>query len=198
MASEPRLKVTWGALVVIVLLAAFLWWTDTLGTGDDQAGTGGTTTAASATDSPTASPTPTSSPTPTDAPTSPTASARPTSATPSPPTSRPTSTPTSTPSPSATVDPVSGLPLVLLSDLPIEAAEVVEDIDAGGPYEFDRDGITFGNYEGILPDRERGYYREYTVPTPGLDHRGARRIVTGGDTLYWTDDHYESFSVIVR
>lgn len=60
----------------------------------------------------------------------------------------------------------------------------------------------FGNFEGLLPEHERGYYREYTVPTPGLKHRGARRIVTGGTPLddppemYYTDDHYESFCLI--
>ncbi len=171
--SEPRLKITWGALVVIIALAAFLWWTDTLGTGDDQRPPEATTAATQDPEPSTgaASPSPTASTTPT-------------------PSARPTAT--------LTRDPVSGLPVVRLSELPVEAAEVVADIDAGGPYEFERDGITFGNYEGILPEEERGYYREYTVPTPGLDHRGARRIVTGGDTLYWTADHYESFSVIAR
>jgi len=96
-------------------------------------------------------------------------------------------------------DPVSGLPVVEVEDLPGEAAEVLADIDRGGPYEYDRDGTTFGNYEGILPDGPRGHYREYTVGTPGLTHRGARRIVVGGGTsFYWTDDHYESFSRIWR
>lgn len=93
-----------------------------------------------------------------------------------------------------------GLPSVRLADLPPEAAEVVARIDAGGPYAHpDKDGSRFGNYEGLLPPRPRGHYREYTVPTPGLDHRGARRIVTGGSgEMYWTDDHYESFARIVR
>lgn len=84
-------------------------------------------------------------------------------------------------------------------ELPAAMLPVVEDIQAGGPYEFDRDGITFGNYEGYLPGEARSYYREFTVPTPGLDHRGARRIVTGGgreadpEVWYYTGDHYESF-----
>lgn len=82
--------------------------------------------------------------------------------------------------------------------LPPELDEVADDIEAGGPFEYDRDGITFQNREGYLPDEQGGYYREYTVETPGLDHRGARRIVTGGDDVdpdvwYYTDDHYESF-----
>ncbi|WP_210438095.1 ribonuclease domain-containing protein [Nocardioides xinjiangensis] len=95
-------------------------------------------------------------------------------------------------------DPASGLPLVDLADLPPEAAETVDLIDAGGPFpEPDHDGGTFHNREALLPDRPSGYYREYTVPTPGSDDRGARRIVAGeGGELYWTDDHYSSFSRI--
>jgi ribonuclease T1 len=97
------------------------------------------------------------------------------------------------------VHPESGLPYVALADLPPEAAGTVELIDAGGPFPYDEDGSTFGNYEGLLPDHEIGYYREYTVETPGSPDRGARRIVAGADgTLYWTEDHYESFEVIVR
>lgn len=67
-------------------------------------------------------------------------------------------------------------------------------IDRGGPFPFPRDGITFGNREGRLPARDRGYYREYTVPTAGAQNRGARRVVQGrnGET-YYTNDHYESF-----
>ncbi len=99
------------------------------------------------------------------------------------------------PSPSG----VSGLPLVDLDDLPPEAAETVELIDDGGPFPYDRDGVTFENREGLLPDRDVGYYAEYTVPTPGSDDRGPRRIVTGDDgELYWTADHYRSFEEIVR
>ena len=94
----------------------------------------------------------------------------------------------------------SGLPVVRLASLPPEATRTVELIDAGGPFpEPDHDGGTFGNREELLPDRPTGYYREYTVPTPGVEHRGARRIVAGdGDELYWTDDHYSSFSLIRR
>ena len=100
----------------------------------------------------------------------------------------------------AATDAASGLPVVLLADLPPEAAQTVELIDAGGPFpEPDHDGGTFGNREELLPDRPMGYYREYTVPTPGSDDRGARRIVAGDDEeLYWTDDHYSSFSRIRR
>lgn len=80
--------------------------------------------------------------------------------------------------------------------LPAEAGEVVERILRGGPYERRQDGSVFFNRERLLPARERGYYREYTVPTPGLSHRGARRIVTGGHPpveWYYTADHYASF-----
>ena len=93
--------------------------------------------------------------------------------------------------------PDSGLPTIEESGLPPQGRETLELIRSGGPFPHDRDGITFGNREGILPARERGYYREYTVPTPGLDHRGARRIVGGGEgDRYYTDDHYSSFRQI--
>ena len=84
--------------------------------------------------------------------------------------------------------------IVALADLPPEARRTVALIRRGGPYPYDRDGVVFGNFERLLPQRERGYYREYTVPTPGIRHRGARRIVAGrGGELYYTDDHYRSF-----
>jgi guanyl-specific ribonuclease Sa len=80
--------------------------------------------------------------------------------------------------------------------LPPEADATLALIAAGGPFPYDRDGVVFGNFEQRLPRRARGWYHEYTVPTPGIDHRGARRIVTGGNppSEYWyTDDHYGSF-----
>ena len=89
--------------------------------------------------------------------------------------------------------------MVQLAALPPEAAETVELIDAGGPFPEDEDGGTFGNREDLLPDEQMGYYAEYTVPTPGSEDRGARRIVAGDDgELYWTEDHYRSFERIVR
>ncbi|GHE19956.1 ribonuclease domain-containing protein [Halomonas urumqiensis] len=72
-------------------------------------------------------------------------------------------------------------------------------IERGGPYPHAQDDTTFFNREGRLPSRSRGYYREYTVETPGLSHRGARRIVTGGnppEIFYYTDDHYASFVIL--
>ena len=93
----------------------------------------------------------------------------------------------------------SGLPVVELADLPPEVAETLALIDAGGPFPEDEDGDVFENREELLPDHPMGYYKEYTVPTPGSDDRGARRIVVGaGGELYYTDDHYSSFSRIAR
>src|SRR6187200_542808 len=99
----------------------------------------------------------------------------------------------STPLPA--VDPASGLRVVRLGDLPPEATQVVALIDAGGPFPYRQDALTFENREGLLPDRPSGYYHEYTVPTPGSPDRGARRIITGRDgQMYWTADHYDSFA----
>ncbi|ANE04497.1 ribonuclease domain-containing protein [Corynebacterium crudilactis] len=91
-----------------------------------------------------------------------------------------------------------------LTELPQKADEVVDDILAGGPFDYpNNDGVRFGNYEGVLPKQANNYYREYTVETPGLNHRGPLRIVTGGsnaqdpEVWYYTSDHYESFCAIV-
>ena len=90
------------------------------------------------------------------------------------------------------------LPTVTLADLPREAGAVDARIRSGGPFPYDRDGVVFRNREGVLPAQPRGYYREYTVPTPGARNRGSRRIVCGGpptapDACWYTDDHYRSF-----
>lgn len=80
--------------------------------------------------------------------------------------------------------------------LPPQARETLRLIAQGGPFPYRQDGGVFGNREGRLPRQPSGYYREYTVDTPGLGHRGARRIVTGGQPpreYYYTEDHYESF-----
>lgn len=109
----------------------------------------------------------------------------------------------STPRPTTTVggsrtDPQSGLPWVDVANLPPEARETLELIRTGGPYPYTRnDNQVFLNREGHLPRQARGYYREFTVETPGSDDRGARRIITGSrGELYWTDDHYQSFARI--
>jgi ribonuclease T1 len=98
------------------------------------------------------------------------------------------------------VDHVSGLAWIAESELPSEALDTLKDIDNGGPYAYPgRDDSIFTNREGLLPDHESGYYREYTVITPGSDDRGARRIIRGdADEFYYTDDHYESFRRIAR
>jgi guanyl-specific ribonuclease Sa len=82
------------------------------------------------------------------------------------------------------------------SFLPGEAIATLAAIERGGPFPHDRDGSVFQNRERRLPDQARGYYREYTVETPGSRDRGARRIVSGGDPpeiYYYTDDHYRTF-----
>ena len=106
--------------------------------------------------------------------------------------------PTSTDSPSlSTTDPVSGLPFIDPADLPPEALDTLGLIDQDGPFPFDRDGVSFQNREELLPDERGGYYREFTVITPGLSHRGPRRIVAGEEgERYYTADHYESFERI--
>jgi ribonuclease T1 len=80
------------------------------------------------------------------------------------------------------------------AELPREARDTIALIRKGGPFPHERDGMPFGNFEKILPQQARGYYREYTVRTPGVNSRGARRIVSGkASELYYTDDHYQSF-----
>lgn len=89
------------------------------------------------------------------------------------------------------------LPEIAVADLPGQARETIALVRRGGPFPYERDGAVFGNFEKRLPLRVRGYYREYTVKTPGRKNRGARRIVTGrGGELYYTDDHYASFKRI--
>jgi ribonuclease T1 len=86
-----------------------------------------------------------------------------------------------------------------IDDLPVEARATLNLIDSNGPFLHDKDGSIFHNYEGLLPGEADGYYREYTVDTLGASDRGARRIVAGADgERYYTDDHYESFRLIVE
>lgn len=92
----------------------------------------------------------------------------------------------------------SGLRVVGMSTLPDEAVAIAELIEDGGPFPYPgKDGSVFHNREGLLPSEETGYYREYTLPTPGSSDRGARRFVTGDeDELFYTPDHYRSFVVV--
>ena len=92
----------------------------------------------------------------------------------------------------------SNLAPITLRELPPEAVDTVNLILDGGPYPFAKDDSVFQNREGILPDFNRGHYREYTVITPGSSDRGARRIVAGDlGEMYYTADHYQSFSEII-
>ena len=89
------------------------------------------------------------------------------------------------------------------TQLPPEAVATLNLIAAGGPYPYAKDGVVFGNFERLLPPHRRGYYHEYTVPTPQARNRGARRIVCGGplkqiDNCFYSDDHYTSFKRIVE
>lgn len=108
-----------------------------------------------------------------------------------------------TPWPSSVL-PGSAVASVAYTGLPPQGQEVMEQIRQGGPFRYEKDGTVFGNRERQLPGQRRGYYREYTVPTPGLSHRGAKRIVCGGkqprspDACYYTEDHYSSFRLIVQ
>jgi len=94
-------------------------------------------------------------------------------------------------------------PTMLVADLPREGQATYQLIRQGGPFPYEKDGVVFGNRERQLPRQDRGYYREYTVKTPGSRDRGARRIVCGGQeprnprACYYTQDHYASFREIV-
>lgn len=114
------------------------------------------------------------------------------------PTPRPRRTPAATPT-RAGPQRIDGLPVIYVDQLPRQGRETLRLIERGGPFPYSKDGSVFQNREGILPSQPRGYYREYTVITPGENDRGARRIVAGAeDELYYTDDHYDSFQRIME
>jgi ribonuclease T1 len=98
----------------------------------------------------------------------------------------------------------SSAEIVHLFELPVEAQKTHQLILNGGPFPYEKDGVVFGNRERILPINPRGFYREYTVPTPRARHRGARRIVCGGrlirnpESCFYTGDHYSTFKKIVQ
>ena len=99
----------------------------------------------------------------------------------------------------ATADEVA---TVSVAELPQQGSQTYGLIRQGGPFPNEKDGVVFGNRERLLPAHQRGYYREYTVRTPGVSHRGTRRIVCGGqpktpDACYYTADHYANFRRIV-
>lgn len=95
-----------------------------------------------------------------------------------------------------------GSTTVALASLPAQGHETYQLIHQGGPFPFEKDGVVFGNRERLLPSQKRGYYREYTVKTPGSRDRGVRRIVCGGPSTtpvacFYSADHYASFRKIV-
>lgn len=101
------------------------------------------------------------------------------------------------------VDGTGAADAVHVTELPRQGRETYELIRLGGPFPYSKDGSVFGNRERLLPIHKRGYYREYTVKTPGSRDRGARRIVCGGPprtphACYYTADHYASFRMIVE
>jgi ribonuclease T1 len=103
--------------------------------------------------------------------------------------------------PSATSEPARqvGQGEISVIDLPPEGRDTLALIKKGGPFPYSKDDTVFSNYEGLLPQKGKGYYHEYTVITPGSPDRGARRIVAGqGGEYYYTGDHYRSFKRIVE
>jgi ribonuclease T1 len=95
---------------------------------------------------------------------------------------------------------VAPIPTINLSKLPPEAKTTLKLIDKGGPFPYpQKDGSIFSNREGLLPNKPRGYYREYTIPTPGANNRGARRFIVGNQgEIYYTENHYQSFFRVLR
>jgi ribonuclease T1 len=119
-----------------------------------------------------------------------TATARPTATT--------ATTATTTTTTAAAASAPRGMASVRVSALPAEARTTLSLIDAGGPFPYSQDGVVFQNREGLLPKKSAGYYHEYTVKTPGSSDRGARRIIVGtAGERYYTDDHYDSFRLVV-
>jgi len=93
---------------------------------------------------------------------------------------------------------VSGLPTMVVAQLPKEGVTTLRLVAAGGPFPYSKDGVTFSNREGLLPKHPSGWYQEYTVITPGSSDRGARRIIAGKDGgRFYTSDHYASFREVL-
>ena len=104
-------------------------------------------------------------------------------------------------SPAASGREIAPLGAIAVAELPVEARSTLVLIKQGGPFPYRKDGAVFGNYEKTLPRQKRGYYHEFTVQTPGVRDRGARRIIVGGETMlshehYYTVDHYATFQRI--
>ena len=89
------------------------------------------------------------------------------------------------------------LSAIALAELPVEARDTLRAIKQGGPFAYPRDGVVFSNFEQVLPKRQRGFYHEYTVATPGVHNRGVRRIISGEtNEYYYSADHYQTFKRI--
>jgi ribonuclease T1 len=105
----------------------------------------------------------------------------------------------SSPASSTSAAKPAGMSTIAEASLPAEARDVIKRIDDGGTFQYRQDGVTFQNRERLLPAEPGGYYREYTVSTPGAADRGARRLILGRHgELYYTPDHYRSFLWVVR
>lgn len=105
----------------------------------------------------------------------------------------------SSPASSTSASKPAGMSTIAEASLPAEARDVIKRIDDGGSFQYRQDGVTFQNRERLLPAEPGGYYREYTVSTPGAADRGARRLILGRHgELYYTPDHYRSFLWVVR
>ena len=88
---------------------------------------------------------------------------------------------------------------IAVADLPPEGQATLQLIKKRGPFPYRKDGSIFGNRERNLPRQPRGYYKEYTVKTPGAHDRGARRVIAGEiGEYYYTSDHYSTFARIVE
>ena len=93
----------------------------------------------------------------------------------------------------------SSFSTIAAADLTTEGQVTLQLIKKGGPFPYRKDGSIFGNRERNLPGKARGYYKEYTVKTPGAGNRGARRIVDGEvGEFYYTSDHYSTFQRILE
>ena len=91
------------------------------------------------------------------------------------------------------------LAVIRVAELPVQARETLLAIKQGGPFAYPRDGVVFNNFEQVLPKRQRGYYHEYTVETPGESNRGVWRIISGAaHEYYYTTDHYQTFKRILE
>lgn len=212
-----------GSIALTLLLVLIYWWSNgaqpetapteqaqgptaaatmrTLATvaTDEQSGDSAPTVVATTATTPSSTDTPTAAPTAVPTTEPPTATAAVATAT----ATAPPATATAKPKATATSTAIAskappGMATITLDELPPEAMETIELIQRDGPFPFSKDGTTFQNRERLLPNKPRGYYREYTVITPGENDRGARRIIGGDDgELYYTADHYNSFAWIL-